>query len=372
MKGEWNLKGFNKIFAVAWRVLRQIGNDKRTCFLLVFNPLFILVLFGSSFSGNISNVNVACVNEDGAQDVNFGESIFSVWEEDETVSIKKLDSFGKALDEVRDGKITAAVRIPQNFTQEIVTKNESNIYLSLDGTDPMVSKALLASFMQAVQKGLENYTKGIVIQKFYVYGENTDGYDFFVPAVIGLSAFFFIFALSIILIVREKVEGTQERLRATPLKGYEIMTGYIISMIVISIIQTFLLLGVAITVFQTTIEGNIFLVFLLVVLVATVGASLGIVLSTYAKTEFQAMQFIPLILLPSILISGLFWPINSMPSKIQPASYFIPITYSNRGLRNIMLKGFTLNYILIDLFALIAMTFLSLIVASKTWKIIRE
>jgi ABC-2 type transport system permease protein len=101
--------------------------------------------------------------------------------------------------------------------------------------------------------------------------------------------------------------------------------------------------------------GSLALLFLVVVLLALVGVGLGLLSSTFARTEFQVLQFIPIVIIPQVLLCGMIWAVEEMPSYLQPFAYVMPLTYANRALRDIMLKGEGLVAVWPDLLVLVLM-----------------
>jgi ABC-2 type transport system permease protein len=150
------------------------------------------------------------------------------------------------------------------------------------------------------------------------------------------------------------------------LRESEIVVGYAIAFSIIGMLQTIVLLVIGVTVFNIMIVGNIFLAFLVIALLAVVSLSLGILLSSLAKREAQAIQFFSLIVLPTFLLAGIFWPVEAIPSWLRPLSYAIPPSYAVDATRSVMLRGWGIGGIWVDLVALFgfAVAFLSLAVWS--------
>jgi ABC-2 type transport system permease protein len=150
------------------------------------------------------------------------------------------------------------------------------------------------------------------------------------------------------------------------LRESEIVIGYAIAFSIIGMLQTIVLLTIGVLVFNIMIVGNIFLAFLVIALLAVVSLSLGILLSSLARREAQAIQFFPLIVLPTFLLAGIFWPVEAIPSWLRPFSYIIPPSYAVDAIRSVMLRGWGAGGIWVDLVALFgfAVAFLSLAVWS--------
>ncbi|MDA8194182.1 MAG: ABC transporter permease [Thermaerobacter sp.] len=158
------------------------------------------------------------------------------------------------------------------------------------------------------------------------------------PALMALFIFFFVFLVSGISFLRERVQGTLERLKVSPIRGWEIMAGYLSGFGLIAILQTLLLQWFATQVLTVPSSGAVGLALVIDLLLAFIALSTGMVLSLFARTEFQVMQFIPLVIIPQIVFSGLF-PLDTAPAWVKVLSKLFPVTYGIRGLRAVMLQN---------------------------------
>lgn len=172
--------------------------------------------------------------------------------------------------------------------------------------------------------------------------------------------------LTLISFVGERTSGTLDRLLSTPLREYEIVMGYAITFSLLGTMQAALLLTIGILVFNITIVGNVVLAFAVVALLAIACQALGILLSSLADREAQAVQFLPFIILPAFLLSGIFWPLEAIPTWLRPASYLVPPTYAIDACRSVILRGWGLEMIWTDVAALVvfAAVFLTMAVLS--------
>jgi ABC-2 type transport system permease protein len=240
----------------------------------------------------------------------------------------------------------------------------------LDGSNPTIAGAIQKALTQAIQNTMVNLSKDlnlsqstqpIGVSTAYEYGGgDTRFIDYFAPGVISFAIMMVTTMITIILFVNERRNGTLQRLLASPASEGEIVAGYALAFAVIGIIQSIVVLVAAILLFNITIVGNIFLALVVILLLAFGHQGLGILLSAGAKNELQAIQFIPLVLFPSILLAGLFWPIESIPSYLQPLSYIIPLRYGIDAERSIMLRGWGIGEIWVDIFVLILFALLTL------------
>jgi ABC-type multidrug transport system, permease component len=201
----------------------------------------------------------------------------------------------------------------------------------------------------------------------YLYGgANYTFNDSIAPVFIGIFSFFFIFLLTSVAFLRERSQGTIERVLISPLTRVELVAGYIIGFTIFALVQAIVVLLFVIFVLQVHYSGNLALVFLVSLLLTIGSVNLGIFLSTFARNEFQIIQLIPLVLGSQILLSGAFWPVKQLPQVLRPISYILPLTYANDALRNIMLKGQGLSGIWQQLLALCIFAILMIILSSLT------
>ena len=154
-----------------------------------------------------------------------------------------------------------------------------------------------------------------------------------------------------------------ERLLASPLTPFELIAGYLFGFIVFALIQTLVIMFFMLFILKIHYAGSLASIFL-VELILIIGASnMGIFFSSFAKNEFQVAQFIPLVIVPQVFLSGLLWSIETMPRVLQYLAYALPLTYANLALRKLMIKGFPLAQTAPELAVLILFAVL-MIVAS--------
>jgi len=156
--------------------------------------------------------------------------------------------------------------------------------------------------------------------------------------------FFLVFVITIVSFLNERSQGTLERLMASPLRRGEIVLGYMLGFTVLALIQAVEVLVFALAVLKIHNQGNVLLIFGMEALMVVAAVNLGIFLSMFARTEFQAVQFIPLVIVPQFLLSGILFPVRSEPLALQYVSNALPLTYAVNGMRDIMLKGADLTW----------------------------
>ncbi|MCL0032036.1 ABC transporter permease [Dehalococcoidia bacterium] len=198
------------------------------------------------------------------------------------------------------------------------------------------------------------------------FSNNQETLNFIGPALICTFVLFFTFILTGISFLRERSEGTLERLMTTPISRADIILGYSCSFFIFAVIQSTLILLFSILVLDINYQGSLINMFFVVILLAIVAVNLGVSVSTFAKNEFQVIQFIPLVLGPQIFLSGVIQPVENLPSLLQKVSNVLPLTYAVNALRSIMTEGVNLSDVASDILILGIFALLFVVLASTT------
>ena len=169
------------------------------------------------------------------------------------------------------------------------------------------------------------------------------------PGLLGTFVMFFTFLLTGVSFLRERAQGTLERLMTTTVARGDILVGYLLGFLLFATIQAAVILTFTIVALQIEYQGNIIEIVAVLLLVVVVAVNLGIFVSTFANNEFQVVQFIPIVLLPQIFLSGVIIPTDQMPAVMEAISAVLPLTYAVEGLREIMVMGQSLADVWADL-----------------------
>ena len=355
-----------RVFALARRVMRQISRDRRTVGLLVFAPMLVLTLGAILFRADPAAIPLGVVDEDEglsiplAGKISMGQRIAEELIAGETFDVVTLRR-DEIDDRLRDGTVQGVIVFPPDFSAKFHQNRQAVLDLRLEGSNPTRSMVITARVSESAMKalaglattgfglpGAPNAGEGeaklpVTVEATYLFaGKEFDTMDFIAPVYIALLALFFVFLLTCVSFLRERTQGTMERLLATPATRLEIVLGYMAGLGLFALIQVSVILFFTVWVLKIHYLGSLGLLFLVVALLAVVGVSLGILASAFARNEFQVVQFIPLLIIPQILLGGTFWAVEEMPGYLEPFAYFIPITYANRALRDVMLKGWGL------------------------------
>jgi len=163
--------------------------------------------------------------------------------------------------------------------------------------------------------------------------------DITLPAILATLILFFGFLLSGIAFLRERSQGTRERLMASPVSRVDIVVGYLLGFLLFAMIQTLILFFYAVYVLKVNFNGELWQIIVFQILIGILAVCLGIFISAFAKNEFQMVQFIPLLIVPQVFVCGLLFPVEQMPNYLQWLAKFLPLTYAVDGVRALMLNG---------------------------------
>lgn len=379
---------FARILSLANRIIRQILRDKRTLALIFVAPILVMTLLYLVLSTTSSVHTLAIVRPTGVNSDRVNTLIDSLLPGQDT--LKTINITADQVDStLKNGNADAAIIFPPDFAQQVFTNQNPTVQIILEGSDPNVASVMnstasglvhqlgVAIAIEKAQLGQGGQTSPVTGQTLpftlgsprYLHGgpEYTSN-DSLAPVFIGVFSFFFIFLLTSVAFLRERSQGTIERVMVSPLTRTELVIGYVFGFTLFALVQSLLILLFVVFALRIHYSGNLALVFLVSVLLTVGSVNLGIFLSTFAQNEFQIVQFIPLVMGVQIFLSGIFWPIAQLPSALQPFSYLLPLTYANEALRGVMLKSDGIGDIAGQLTALFVFALLMVVLSSLTMR----
>ena len=352
-----------RVAAITKRLLQQFRRDRRTLALLFVAPIVILGLLGYLIRGSASAPAVGIANEDLGP---LGATVAAALARSSEITMTTIQaSDGDA--KLKDGSLAAYIVFPSDFSSQAQSGTIAPD-VHLEGSQP----GTVAPVLQALQQALISVAsaapgRGLQVEPHVTYlygGPGFDTLDYFGAAFIGLVVFFLVFVVTIVSFLNERSQGTLERLMASPLRRGEIVVGYMLGFTVLALIQSVEVLVFSLAVLKVHNGGNVALIFGIEALMAIAAVNLGIFLSMFARTEFQAVQFIPLVIVPQFLLSGILFSVNSEPKPLQVLSDVLPLTYAVNGLRDVMIKGADLTWGSLQLDVGVVAGFIVLLVAA--------
>lgn len=334
-----------RVWAMIQRIVQQMFRDKRTLGLLFLAPLLIMTLLHLVFNGETVRPILGVNN----------------------VTQKQVEQLEKAEMEVKSWDIRSDIEemIKEHDLDGFLDREDEKIILTLLNDDPTKSKSLqmkVEQVMRAEQLSKRMDQKGMSgerssqpsIETKYVYGNaETNIFDVFSPILVGYFVFFFVFLIAGIGLLKERITGTLERLMATPIQRWEIVIAYLLGFGIFAVLQTMIIILFAVYGLDMVVVGSIGNVFIINMILALVALSLGILLSSFAKSEFQMIQFIPIVIVPQVFFSGIF-PLEGMVDWLQIIARGMPLYYGAQALVGVMYKGESLAEIIHYLYPLIA------------------
>ncbi len=173
---------------------------------------------------------------------------------------------------------------------------------------------------------------------WWVFSDNERVFDQVAPAMLGVFPFIVMFLVTSITTLRERVSGTLERLMSMPIGKLDIILGYAIAFGIFGVVQSLLTSGVAIYLLGMDVAGPMWFVVFVALLDTLLGVALGLLVSAFARTEFQAVQFMPALILPQVVICGLLVPLEKLPDLLEKIAYFLPLTYAIDALNRVSVE----------------------------------
>ena len=371
-----------RIGALFRRVTEEIRRDRPSIALLFIAPLIItgLVTFILR-EGERPTIEAVIVNQAGQPGtVVTGALEEALREQDATVTEVPDEATARSM--IEDDRASVAIVLPA----ELLTTSSPAITVITNGLDPAGEGTQLAALQKALLAGATAATGRSLpaIEHATVYGTpSEDPITPYAPALVAFFVYFFVYLLTGVSFLRERTGGTLERLMATPVARGEIVTGYTLGFGLFAVIQvTLIMLWVLGTIhvpsigplpafsigLGITVAGSPLLAFVVVLLLAMGAVSLGIFLSSFARTELQIIQFIPIVIVPQFLLSGVIFPVSSLPAVIQPIAPLLPLSYAVDGLRQVFIRGADLGVdaLRIDLLVLAAFALFFAVIAALT------
>lgn len=381
-----------RVLAVTRRIVDLFRHDHRSLALVVVAPLVVTALLGWVVRGSASGpVRLLVVDADqGPAGASFMAALEAAAANGPVSVVDGGDDPTVVADRLVDRAADVALVVPEDFSADLVAGRGPALRLVTPGLDPagegsasgavveLLGRAARTLLPESARVGLPSLERSSLYLPV-----DADVLDALAPVFLGYFAYFFVFILTGISFLRERLGGTLERLLATPVTRAEIVLGYSLGFGVFATIQVVLLttfvllhwevpavgpLPAFVVGLDVPSAGSPVLAFLFALALAVGAVSLGIFLSTFARTEFQILQFIPIVIIPQGLLGGIFWPIDRLPELLRPIAQLMPLTYAVEGLRAVMIRGAGLDdpAVLRDLAILVAVALLFVALAART------
>ena len=353
----------------------HIIRDPRTLAVIVLIPIIQMILMGYAATTDIENLRTIVLDADRSPD---SRALIDAYRAsgyfDVVGYVDQEEELRKLIDK---GEARAGLVIPVGFGTTLASGGVGQVGFVIDGSDPTVANTVLAASQSVGQaesmKLVEQQLGGaqmtiarIEVRPRVWYNPNLKSANFMIPALMGLILQFLATILTALAIVREREMGTLEQLIVTPVRPIELVLGKVLPYVVVSFITLLEVLTFGVLWFKVPIAGSVLLLLALSALFLFTSLGIGLFISTITKTQQEAMLVSWLFLLPSIFLSGFFFPLEAMPAFLRFMSLFVPLRYLLTIMRGIVLKGVGLDAVVPEVVALIL--FGIAIVALAAWR----
>ncbi|HEY69699.1 MAG TPA: ABC transporter permease [Anaerolineae bacterium] len=353
-----------RLFSLIRKEFIQIVRDPRTLYITFAIPVIQLFLLGYTATTDVRNVPLAVFDQnrspasrqllDAYRAADYFNLTFDLDSEDELSTL--IDS----------GEARAGLIIPPDYSEKLLAGEKASVVFVLDGSDPNVAATSLAAaeligqnhstsilVERLEQRGLTDaFEPAVEVHSHVWYNPDMESAFFMVPAMIGMILQLLTSMLTATAIVRERERGTIEQLIVTPIRSWELILGKIIPYVALALFDMIEVLLVGTLWFGVPIRGSLGLLLALSGLFLLGSLGIGLVISTFAKTQQEATMLTYFTMLPTVFLSGFMFPLAAMPAILQGISYFIPLRYYLIIIRSILLKGVGAELITTEIIAL--------------------
>jgi ABC-2 type transport system permease protein len=340
-----------QILAVMIKELRQMRRDRMTLAMMIGIPTIQLMMFGFAINPDVRNLPTAIAdmaNTSGSRAL--AQDMLATGIVRQTASARTPQELSVLLNR---GTIHIGIVIPPDFERRKLDGREA-VQVIVDGSDTSV-QATARQLATMPLDGSSGLGRG-QINVLSLYNPERRAAVNVVPGLIGVILTMTMVMFTAMAIVRERERGNLELLITTPVSSAELMIGKVVPYVGVGLIQTTVVLGLGMTVFSVPVRGHLYDVYAAAMLLIVANLTLGLLVSTKAQTQFQAMQMAFFLFLPSILLSGFMFPFDGMPVVAQWVAEVLPLTHFVRLIRGVMLRGANLYALWPDVLALLAFT----------------
>ncbi len=328
-----------RVLAVMRKEFLQLRRDRLTFGMIVGVPLLQLLMFGYAINTDVRGLGAAWADE---ADTHMSRRFIADLAATQVVDLERRVAGARELERLLDaGAVSIGVHLPHDFDRRVVGRERPAGQLLVDGTDPIILG--VAEKLAALSPGFDSEpppaARARPLEVLSRYNPERRSAVNIVPGLIGVILTMTMVLFTAVAIVRERERGNLELLINTPVRAAELMLGKICPYILIGLVQLAIILALGRHLFQVPVRGALLDVLAVSLLFIAANLALGLVLSTFARTQFQAMQMTFFILLPSILLSGFMFPFDGMPPAARHIAELLPLTHFNRLIRGVMLRG---------------------------------
>jgi ABC-2 type transport system permease protein len=329
---------FERVFAVASKEVRQLRRDRLTGAMIVGIPLIQILIFGYGINFDVRHIRAGVTDYANTSasralvsQLQASQVVEFVAHAPDVLSLRRL---------MAAGEISAGLYIPPDFERRRLATDRPMAQLLIDGSEPGVEGALRAlATTPLTLRATEPTQPRRPLEVLTEYNPERRTAVQIVPALIGVILNMTMVIFTAIALVRERERGNLELLITTPVKSVELMIGKLAPYIVVGLIQTTIIVAMGVWLFDVPVNGPLWQLYAGASLFIAATLAMGLLISTVAQTQFQAMQLGFFTLLPSILLSGFMFPLAGMPKPAQWLAQVLPLTHFNSIVRGVVLRG---------------------------------
>lgn len=343
-----------RIYAMLYKEFKQMRRDTTMLRLLILLPIIQILIFGLAINTEVKHIPTVVFDQCRQQE---SRELVDVLVATDYYDVKYyVNSIKEVNEKINSGEAIVGIIFPPDMVKRFKHGENVPIQLIVDASDNMSASSAISVAQLAVSKKVEQITSSysqnanLIVGKYDLrirawYNPDFISANYIIPSIIGIVLMMTLIMAASISIVREKEEGTLEQLLISPLKPIELVIGKIIPYICVGYVQMLIAISIGYFIFEIPIKGSLILFVCLTTIFMLSILSLGILISTIAQNQMQAMQLSFFVLLPSILLSGFMFPRVAMPDFFYYISMALPMTHYVEISRGIFLKGIGLEYL---------------------------
>ncbi|MCE1245436.1 MAG: ABC transporter permease [Firmicutes bacterium] len=346
-----------RLLAIIKKEFIQMRRDKLTLAMMIVLPFIQLLIFGYAINTDVKNLPMAVYDQSETEESR--QLIQSFTNSKYFYVSSYLSRYNDITYLIDSGKVKLGLIIDKDYAKDLKSGNPAKIQVLVDATDPQVASSVISNAgsignLKNIETLLKNQKQGarftvdnmpVNVQIRGWYNPDLVSANYIVPGLVGVILSMTMMMITSMAVVKERETGTLEQLITTPIKSSELMIGKVVPYITIGYVQMTIALVVGALIFKVPVKGNLLLLYVLAFLHIACYLALGLLISTNAKTQMQAIQMSFFIFLPTMLLSGYMFPREGMPEIAQYLGNLLPLTFFLQILRAIILKGAGLSYL---------------------------
>jgi ABC-2 type transport system permease protein len=376
---------------ICWKDLLEFSRSKLRLIMLIAMPLFMMVMVGFIFpsGSSIKDTPIALANQDiGSQGNTFVAALTAINTKTGMMNLHPAKDFEDIKNQLQKSEVNGGIIIPENFSSDLLSGKQGTIIIVIDQSNPQMSATIQSVLSKTIQTMGEqmaiqqlnltyhvstvqanSMVKPYIVEfKGITPGDSTNYFQFVAPGIIAMVVMMALMTGLPHAISYEKDMGTLDGMLAAPINRLSIILGKVMAQTVRGMIQGFIILLLAVVLFGVVIEGNIFLVILLILLTVFSFVGLGILITSFTENEETATMVMMTLMFPMMFLSGVFFPLQQMPSYMQDIAHLLPLTYATTALRKVMVLGADIPAVATEITILVGFGIILLLIAVPMFK----